>query len=438
MMNEVNQDNSLLRHTFQNRVLLFAFFLSAFYEVILILFNNNALSIITTFFCTLFFLLLYCLSRFTKKTELIGIIFYFSTLLMFCVSWILMSGLNSGNGFFFLMGIAIFSIILPDKFFVVSLCITLITITLLYFIEYNDWIYIYKNLKPSELQLTNLINLISSIILASMALHIIILQYEKQRQLNQQKKEDLKQSNNVKSLFVSNFSHELRTPLNGIIGISELLMESAHNKEQKEYIDNIQNSGKELLQIINNTLNFAKIESGKDKVINTPFNLRHLLIETADFFKIKASAKGLKFYIDIDDHLFNSVIGDQYKLNAVLYNILDNAIKFTNKGSIILKVDHIMIDNQKVQFIFSIQDSGIGISEGDIHNIFDPFTKIINEKLVYFKGIGLGLTLSKYYIEKMNGKLNVISDPENGSTFKFSIILNTSANQNGVNEDKSQ
>ena len=97
-----------------------------------------------------------------------------------------------------------------------------------------------------------------------------------------------------------------------------------------------------------------------------------------------------------------------------------------------------MIDNQQVQYTFSIQDSGIGISEGDLQNIFDPFSKINNEKLVYFKGIGLGLTLSKYYIERMTGKLNVNSNLNNGSTFDFSIILNTRANQNIVNEDKSQ
>jgi PAS domain S-box-containing protein len=228
----------------------------------------------------------------------------------------------------------------------------------------------------------------------------------------------------AKSDFLARMSHEIRTPLNGILGMTDLLLNSAQlDAVQRRYVETIEQSGDALLAVINDILDFSKIEAGKLELDFAPFNLRNLVEESVQLVAERAHSKGLELCCDIDPDLHTSMQGDAARLRQVLINLLGNAVKFTSKGEIVIRVKAVEGDDEHGGLHFEVQDTGIGIKPEKQNQIFDLFTQADGSTTRKYGGTGLGLPISKQLVELMGGRLEVDSMPGRGSTFAFTVNL---------------
>lgn len=246
----------------------------------------------------------------------------------------------------------------------------------------------------------------------------------------------------TKSNFLANMSHEIRTPLNGIIGMTDLLRKTEQTSVQENYSDIIQKSAGSLLLLINDILDYSKIEAGKLKLEHVSFHLRTLVNDLKNMLMINVKEREIEINIHIDNSVTNNLIGDPHRIEQILLNLVGNALKFTLKGFIRLEIYQINeLDNQ-ITLFFKIIDTGIGISDRDKEKLFLSFSQVDTTTTRKYGGTGLGLAISKELVLMMNGEIGVDSKKEKGSTFWFTIELDKDLNDenqkviDNVNRDK--
>ena len=228
-----------------------------------------------------------------------------------------------------------------------------------------------------------------------------------------------------KSEFLATMSHELRTPLNGVIGFSEILKGTGLDENQREFIDIVIRSGKNLLAIISDILDFSRIEAKRLKLVAERTDIRELLKNTLEIVQYKAAEKGLKLVKEIENTLPKEVIIDSLRFQQVLLNLLTNAIKFTNEGQVKLTVSNKTMDKEakKITMHVSVSDTGIGIKEKNQKKIFEAFSQEDMSITRKYGGTGLGLAISKQLLEKMGSNLQMTSTEGKGSDFYFEVVL---------------
>lgn len=230
--------------------------------------------------------------------------------------------------------------------------------------------------------------------------------------------------NSMKDQFLANMSHEIRTPINGIIGFLDLLKKTKLNGDQIDFLGEAKKASEILLYLINDILDISKIEAGKLKMEHISFNIRRVVEEAVLLAAPKAFEKNIDFYVMIDNAIAENVFGDSARLSQILNNLLGNAFKFTDSGSVSLNVEKISDDSENIKLKFSVKDTGIGINLESQAKLFKPFTQADESMTRKYGGTGLGLIISKKLAEMMGGELNVESAAGCGSNFYFTVNLN--------------
>lgn len=232
-----------------------------------------------------------------------------------------------------------------------------------------------------------------------------------------------------KSSFLSNMSHEIRTPINAILGMNELILRECDDRKIVEYAANIENSGKMLLSLVNDILDFSKIEAGKMELVNVEYQMSSVLNDIVNMIKPRADEKKLKFEIEVNKEMPNILFGDEVRIKQLIVNLLTNAVKYTDSGSVKLLVDYTTISDDCIEIYIGVKDTGRGIKDEDQKNLFESFRRVSEKENYNIEGTGLGLSITQRILDMMGGTINVESEYGKGSLFYIRVNQKVNVNE---------
>ncbi len=330
-------------------------------------------------------------------------------------------GYTGGMPSFFVFAIVFTVFLIEGKTMVALVVMEYITfICISFYAYYNPQsISAYRN--DYELLLDIIFAFVSVSFILSTTMYIQFMLYKRQQKQLENAIQEAEKANSAKSSFLANMSHEIRTPINIIIGMNELVARDSHSEKIKEYVKKIKAASELLNSLVNNTLDMVKIESGKIEILSSEYNIVELLSEIELYSRALCEKKNLKF--SLDSQLINSdaLIGDALAIKQVLLNIINNAVKYTESGEVILKASKSDASNGNTMLHFAISDTGRGIKKEDLNKIFESFARVESNKGKYIQGVGLGLSIVKQLLFEMNGEIKVQSSYGKGSTFFVNI-----------------
>ena len=330
-------------------------------------------------------------------------------------------GADGGTAVWFILAILYVFLMFHGRLFYVMLTVTLLMIIGLYSMSYvhPEWVIGLAN--RAEVYTDSVVAVILAGIICGCLVKFQNRIYAEEKEITEQQKEEIEQLSRSRSAFFTNMSHEIRTPINTIIGLNEMTLRENISDEIAENSINIQNASKMLLVLINDILDMSKIESGKMQIVPVQYDTGNLFSDLVNLIWIRAYEKKLEFKIDISEDIPSTLFGDEVRIKQVLTNILTNAVKYTNEGSVTLSVQSEQMASNIVRLRISVSDTGIGIRKEDMENLFHSFKRVDEARNRGIEGTGLGLTISKQLVEMMGGKITVDSIYTKGTV--FTVIL---------------
>jgi len=291
----------------------------------------------------------------------------------------------------------------------------------------------YKTLRPdgSDVFVEESISLKKDGHSQPVGFHVVIRDITERKRIEQElsaAKEAAEAANCAKSTFLATMSHEIRTPMNGILGMTELVLDTELQQEQREHLGLVKGCAESLLSIINDVLDFSKIEAEKLELESIPFDLRESLGETMKVLSFRAHQKGLELVYDVQPDVPEGIVGDPTRIRQIVVNLVGNAIKFTERGEVVVTVEQQLADlndPDSVCMCFAVRDTGVGIPVDQQFKIFEAFSQVDGTMARKYGGSGLGLAICTRLVEKMGGRIWVESEPGKGSTFRFVVQLAT-------------
>ncbi len=406
-------------------MLAFGFLASAFAFVETIFLNPQARTLIPL--GLLFFILVLCIFLSTKRhhAELAAtIIGIYMTLVLLPFIFFDNGGVEGGATIWFILGILYAFILFTGKKLIVFLCINIVADSVVYWVGYN-YPQIVKSLDGRRMIfLDSLFSVIAVGLFCGAAMFFQILLFNKESNMVKEQKKELEEANRAQNVFFASMSHEIRTPINSILGLNEMVLRRSTNEEVLGYATNIQSSGRMLLKLVNDILDMSQLQQKRMELNLRDYKTEEMFRDIIDMLRIRMEEKHLNFQVDIDSNLPKRLYGDDKRIQQVIINLLTNAVKYTNEGSVLMHVSSVQENDGKVTLRIAIQDTGIGIRKEDMDKLYDVFKRVDMERNTKVEGSGLGLSITKQIVDLMDGEIKVDSIYTKGTTFTVDIKQN--------------
>lgn len=329
-------------------------------------------------------------------------------------------GIHGGAPIWFLLGVMYVCLVVQGKIRYVFLISSFVIVLACYYAAYRYPSMIGQN----TLEMVYADSLISLIVVAGLTCSMILFQnaiYRSENEIAQKQKKEIEELNRSQNRFFSSMSHEIRTPINTIIGLNEMILREDVSEEVAADAKSIQGAGKMLLTLINDILDMSKIESGRMDIVPVTYDVGAMLSDIVNMIWIRTKDKGLAFHIDVDQAMPAQLFGDEVRIKQILINLLNNAVKYTQEGSVTLSIQCKTVEQGLAQVSYSVTDTGMGMRKESIPHLFSAFKRVDEEKNRYIEGTGLGLSIVKQLVGLMGGEIAVNSVYTKGSTFVVTL-----------------
>lgn len=333
-------------------------------------------------------------------------------------------GVNSGSGLWMCLGIFYVFIMFTDRKLMVFLVSTIMIDIGCYVVAYLFPDQVVELATPFEKHFDSIFAVIVVGLTVGVVMKFQLQVFERERRIKEHKQEELEALSKSKDTFFANMSHEIRTPINSIVGLNELILRQNPTEEVREYAQSIQNASKMLLTLVNDILDLSQLEIHKMELMEEEYSTYAMFQEVVDIIQVRVAEKKLKFMIQIDKNLPSRLYGDERRIKQVLLNILSNAVKYTEEGSVTLGCEFEQVSENRIRMHVSVADTGVGIHKEELEYLFDAFRRVNVEKNRKIEGTGLGLSITKHLMELMGGEVTVDSIYTQGSEFRIILEQN--------------
>lgn len=343
-----------------------------------------------------------------------------NNMILFPIIFIMSGGIQSGTAIWFVLGLVYIFLLFDGKSFLPALALSVLSFLLTYLVSYYN-----PMILPDSSRFYSFTDSFVTLLCVSCFIGILLKSqartYERERQIADAQKREVEQIARSKDTFFANMSHEIRTPINTIIGLNEMILREDISDEIAENAINIQNASKMLLTTINDILDLSKLESGKMDIVPTQYEISSMFSDLVNLVWIRAHQKELEFKVDIDPEIPSMLYGDEVRIKQVVTNLLTNAVKYTQAGSVTLTAKGERIAADQILLRISVQDTGMGIRKESLDDLFSSFKRVDETDNRNIEGTGLGLSISKQLMEMMGGKITVDSVYHKGSVFTIEL-----------------